>query len=191
MKPSKFFKTLFNIVFFGVFAYYIYYFNLLPIDQWLDNIKPSLPQPVVKLIQRTQDFLPKKFDKKISPARDLSGKWVGVAPQGAIYRDYIANYACSYVADLTLNLKQNDNNISGSINFHVRKSVQRLQHVPCLPTDSSFTLPIAGTVSITDIIFSNAGISGVYSSMKFTGKLRAILCTAHLNVYPLLKIWLD
>lgn len=141
MTPSAIFQRVLTIITFIVMIFYIYYFNLLPIGEWLG----------------------------ISPARGITGKWSGTAPQGATYKDYVVNYACSYEANLFLDIEQRNQNITGSILFGVRKSTQKLKGIPCLPTNYSFNLPITGKISGTNIEFSNPGIPGTYSPTKFIG----------------------
>lgn len=104
----------------------------------------------------------------ISPARNLSGTWAGVAPQGAIYRDNVANPACEYEANLTFSLTHTGNNINGTVKFAMRKAKNFISSVPCLPL-SEFTLPIAGAVAGATITFSHPGILGSFSPTNFTG----------------------
>ena len=168
MKPYVVFQKVLYIITFLVMIYYIYYFNLIPIGEWL-GLQPSATDMPTNIQNTNNVGNTKKLTTTISPARNLSGKWLGVAPQGATYRDYVANYACSYEADFTLNIKQKNQSIDGSAIFRVRKSTQRLQRVPCLPTNYSFELPVDGTVSGTNITFSNVGIPNLYSPTTFVG----------------------
>lgn len=168
MKPAAIFQKILYLATFLVMIYYIYYFNLIPIGKWLD-LRPSATNAPTNIQNTNNAGNTKKLSTTLSPARNLSGKWLGLAPQGAFYRDYVANYACSYEADLTLNIKQGSQSIDGSVIFRVRKSTQKLQGIPCLPTNYSFELPINGTVSGTNIVFSNVGIPNLYLPMRFTG----------------------
>lgn len=146
-------KFLSTIVFLIAFASFVYTNpGLFPvIDEWFGTAKSGL-------------------STELSPARNLTGKWTGMAPQGATYSDNVANPACSYKANLELELKQEGSTIAGSIGFTVRE-VKKLLSVPCLAkAGTTFSFPINGKVAGTDISFSHPGIARSFSPTNFKGK---------------------
>lgn len=169
------------ILIIGVITYF-WFPQYLPFD--LRKTPESLTENTTEI--PTQSPSTKKISTKITPARDLSGGWSGVAPQGATYRDNVSNPACRYEADLFFDLKQNGNSISGSVRFVVRK-VEQLLSAPCLATvGTTFSFPVNGSVSGTDINFSHLGVSGSLSPTNFIGKFTNDIMsgTFERNSYP-------
>lgn len=140
--------------------FYMYYFKLFPYDQLFESIKLYLPQGISK-----------QLTTKLSPARNLVGKWVGSGSQGAFYQDNVANPACSYEADIVLEINdQTGNDITGFISLRVRKNSRILAKIPCIPEGVMAVnqAPIKGTISSTYVSFENPGLLGSFSPLSFT-----------------------
>lgn len=160
MNWSTLSNKILPVIFFMAMLYYMYYFKLFPFDQLFENIKSYLPEPVSK-----------QLTTKLSPARNLEGRWVGNGPQGAFYKDNVANPACAYEADIVLDIEnQTGNDIAGFISFRVRKSNQILRRIPCIPEGvmAINQAPIKGTISSTYVSFENPGLPGSFSPISFT-----------------------
>jgi hypothetical protein len=84
----------------------------------------------------------------LSPARDLSGLWLGTGPNGAFYRDNVANPNCEYEADVRITLIQDGTALTGSFNLTVRESTKLLQtSVPCVPVGATANQALFGSVN--------------------------------------------
>ena len=96
---------------------------------------------------------------------------MGSGSNGAFYQDNVANPACSYEADIVLDItNQTGNDITGLISFRVRENRQILRGIPCIP-EGSMALnqaPIHGTLSSTYVSFENPGLRGTFSPIAFT-----------------------
>ncbi len=56
----------------------------------------------------------------LGTAADLSGRWLGVDPNGAVYWDDEATPNCSYEADIELELVQRGDSLGGTITLTIR-----------------------------------------------------------------------
>lgn len=83
----------------------------------------------------------------LDPARDLTGTWLGTAPNGAFYEDNVANPNCRYAADVRLVLVQDGAGLTGSLRLTVRESEKLLStSVPCVPVGTQATQGLFGEV---------------------------------------------
>lgn len=111
----------------------------------------------------------------LSPARDLTGRWTGAAPNGAIYRDNVANPNCMYEANLVLDLVQTGGALSGTLQLTVRNVDGPLANpgLACVPVGTTSTQALTGEVGSTRSNFTlSDGItvfSGTYTSDIFSG----------------------
>lgn len=101
-----------------------------------------------------------KSGTSVSPTSGLTGKWSGTAK----WKDNVPNPACSYNANVELNLRQNGSNLNGTWKFTSVNSTRLLKSVPCLPWEGT-VLTIKGTVSGNLVNFS-AG-AGDPAEIKF------------------------
>jgi len=91
----------------------------------------------------------------LEPARDLTGTWLGMAPNGAIYADNVANPNCSYEADLRITLAQDGSSLAGSLQLTVRKSEKLLStSLPCIPVGTSSNQALFGEVGSSRVNFT-------------------------------------
>lgn len=91
----------------------------------------------------------------VGPALDLTGHWVGTAPNGALYEDNVANPNCRYEADLALDFVQSEGTVSGVLDLTVRKSEKLLStSVPCVPVGTRSVQSLFGEVGSTQVNFT-------------------------------------
>lgn len=130
------------------------------------------PKEVEKLLTKPEASAPpKELTTKLSPARDLKGRWAGTGPHGAFYRDNVANPACSYEADMALEItEQKNNTISGLLSLTIRRATPLLKNIPCIPEGmvALNKLPVIGMISSTFVTFSHPGLPGVFSPITFS-----------------------
>lgn len=83
----------------------------------------------------------------LDPARDLTGTWLGTAPNGAFYEDNVANPNCRYAADVRLVLVQDGASLTGSLRLTVRESTKLLNtSLACVPVGAQSTQGLFGEV---------------------------------------------
>ena len=171
MKLATLFNKILPVVVFIFMIYYAVYFNLLPVGRLFEDPRAYFPDWMVTIFEQVGAKTGlSKLTLKLSPARNLAGKWVGGGPNGAFYQDNVANPACSYEADIVLDItNQTGNDIAGFISFRVRKSSKILKGIPCIPEGSTALnqAPIKGTLSSTYISFENPGLRGTFSPIAF------------------------
>jgi hypothetical protein len=91
----------------------------------------------------------------LEPARDLTGTWLGIAPNGALYEDNVANPNCRYEADLRITLAQDGNSLAGSLQLTVRESEKLLStSLPCVPVGTSSNQALFGEVGTSRVNFT-------------------------------------
>lgn len=110
----------------------------------------------------------------LEPARDLTGTWIGTAPNGAIYQDNVANPNCRYEADLRLTLVQDSSSLTGALNLTVRKSEKLLStSLPCIPVGTTATQGLFGELGSSRANFTLVDgvtvFSGTFTSDLFSG----------------------
>jgi len=114
-------------------------------------------------------------ENALSPARDLTGQWIGTAPNGAVYRDNVANPNCLYQADLVLDLVQSGGSLSGTLRLTVRSTEGPLANpgLPCVPVGTTSTQALTGEVGSTSSNFTLGDgmtvFSGTFTSDIFSG----------------------
>lgn len=117
-----------------------------------------------------------QLENGLSPARDLTGRWTGAAPNGAIYEDNVANPNCRYEADLVLDLMQSAAALSGTLQLTVRSTEgpHANPNLPCVPVGATSTQGLTGEVGSTRSNFTlSDGVtvfSGTYTSDIFSGE---------------------
>lgn len=121
--------------------------------------EPPVEQPAQPPAQQQQA---PQMTSTITPARDLTGTWVGSIE----FTNNCANPTCRYVGKMTphsieLNLVQNGNNVNGNIvmyfaNFEIQ---QLLQNMPCGTFQDMVNRGVVGRGVIAN---------GVVSSSRFT-----------------------
>jgi hypothetical protein len=89
-------------------------------------------------------------------ADDLSGRWLGVAPDGATFWDDTANPNCSYEADMELVLEQDGDSLSGTIALTIRDFLGPMTEpsVPCTGVGTVTIQDLAGTRTATQASFT-------------------------------------
>jgi hypothetical protein len=112
----------------------------------------------------------------LDPARDLTGSWVGTAPNGAIYTDNEVNPNCAYEADVQITFAQDGSSLAGSFNLTVRSSEQLLGgSLGCVPVGSTLSLALFGSVSSSTVEFELidmvTSFSGTFTSDILTGEI--------------------
>ncbi len=106
----------------------------------------------------------------VTPARDLAGRWSGVSPQGATYRQAAI---CEYGADLSLTLQQNGEAITGTLRFTTRsaRDLDANDFTPCPPTGYlAGDIAVRGTVGGASVAFETVRLPGDPAlPLRFTG----------------------
>lgn len=89
-------------------------------------------------------------------ADDLSGRWLGVAPDGALFWDDTADPNCSYEADMELVLEQAGDSLSGSVALTIRDYLGPMTEpaVPCTAVGTVMSQELSGTRSATQATFT-------------------------------------
>lgn len=110
----------------------------------------------------------------LDPARDVTGTWLGNAPNGAFYADDVANPNCEYEADVRLVLVQDGADLTGSFLLTVRKATKLLSTtLPCVAVGTSNSEALFGSVSSSSVeweLFT--------SRIQFTGSFTSDILTA-------------
>lgn len=158
-------KTLFKIFLLIVIAIGVVYTNpnlFPPLHNWLKQAV-NLSAPAEEGVAPGPTATPsasKQITTSLTPARNLSGRWVGSKPQGATYRQ---SSICEYTADIVINLTQKNNAVNGTISF-ATKSVKDLDaedFTPCPPTGYlTGDFSVKGTLSGTNINFDTETMRG-------------------------------
>lgn len=88
-------------------------------------------------------------------AADLSGRWLGVAPDGALFWDDTADPNCSYEADMELVLEQAGDSLSGTVVLTIRDYLGPMTEpaVSCTAVGTVMTQELRGTRSATQANF--------------------------------------
>jgi hypothetical protein len=112
----------------------------------------------------------------LNPARDLTGTWIGTAPNGAFYTDNAANPNCAYEADVQITFAQDGSSLAGSFNLTVRSSEQLLGGtLQCVPIGASTSMAFFGGVSSSavdfELIDGATSFSGTFTSDILTGDI--------------------
>lgn len=158
-------KTLFKIFLLIIIAIGVLYTNpnlFPPLHNWLKRVV-NLSRPAEEGAAPELTVTPsasKQSTTTLTPARDLSGRWVGSKLQGATYRQ---SSICEYTADVVINLTQKNNAVNGTISF-TTKSVEDLDaedFTPCPPTGYlTGDFLVKGTLSGTNINFDTETMRG-------------------------------
>lgn len=168
-------KILFRIFLLIVIAVGVVYTNpsLFPaFHTWLEQKVNSSGQTKEGVTPEPIPASPatKKLTTELSPARGISGRWIGSKPQGATYRQ---SSICEYTTDIVINFTQNNNAVNGTINFTTRdaKDLDAVDFTPCPPTGYlAGDFQIQGTINGTYITFETVALRGDPSlPIKFKG----------------------
>jgi len=93
----------------------------------------------------------------ITPARDLSGKWIGLFES----QENTPDVDCLYTSTFELQLQQKGNNLQGSMiftNIDVEQNYKSSIPIPCgVPIERSSSDPITGTVSSSALSIFRGG----------------------------------
>ena len=93
----------------------------------------------------------------ITPARDLSGKWIGLFES----QENTPDVDCLYTSTFELQLQQKGNNLQGSMiftNIDVEQNYKSSIPIPCgVPVDRSSSDPLTGTVSSSALSILRGG----------------------------------
>ena len=107
----------------------------------------------------------------LTPGRNLTSRWAGTDPQGVTYKQ---SNVCEYMDDLSLEFRQNDEQLTGTISFTSRKwrDLDIGDFIPCPPEGYlKGEYQIHGTVNGTDITFETQKLRGDPAlPIVFTGK---------------------
>jgi hypothetical protein len=92
----------------------------------------------------------------LGAVEDISGHWLGVAPDGALYQDDTAQPNCSYEADMELVLVQDGDSLSGTILLTIRDYLGPMTEpsVPCTAVGTVTTQNLTGTRTATQATLS-------------------------------------
>ena len=87
---------------------------------------------------------------------DISGQWLGVTPDGALFWDDTADPNCSYEADMELVLEQDGDSLSGRIALTIRDYLGPMTDpaVPCTPVGTVTIQDLAGIRTATQASFT-------------------------------------
>jgi hypothetical protein len=87
---------------------------------------------------------------------DISGRWLGVVPDGALFRDDTADPNCSYEADMELVLEQDGDSLSGQIALTIRDYLGPMTQpsVPCTAVGTVTIQDLTGTRTATQASFT-------------------------------------
>jgi hypothetical protein len=87
----------------------------------------------------------------LGAAEDISGRWLGVAPDGALFWDDTANPNCSYEADMELVLDQDGDSLSGTIALVIRDFLGPMTEPsePCTAVGTVTSQDLTGTRTAT------------------------------------------
>ncbi len=114
----------------------------------------------------------------LDPATDLTGTWEGLAPNGALYSDNVANPACEYTADVRIVFVQTGTSLTGSFTFTVRTATQLLS-LSCVPVGTVSNEALFGSVSSSDVNFelfnSRTEFDGAFTSNILTASFDSSL----------------
>jgi hypothetical protein len=100
-------------------------------------------------------------------AGDLSGTWLGVAPDGALFWDDTADPNCSYEADMELMLDQRGDSLSGTIQLTIRDYLGPMTEpsVPCTAVGTVTVQDLSGTRTATQATFTLADGVTVFTAV--------------------------
>ncbi|UCC84499.1 MAG: hypothetical protein JSW46_06115 [Gemmatimonadota bacterium] len=106
----------------------------------------------------------------LGAADDISGRWLGMAPDGATFWDDTADPNCSYEADMELVLEQNGDSLSGTIALTIRDFLGPMTEpsVPCTAVGTETIQDFTGARTATQATFTLE--DGVTSFTAFCGK---------------------
>jgi hypothetical protein len=110
---------------------------------------------------------------------DISGQWLGVAPDGALFWDDTADPNCSYEADMELVLEQDGDNLSGTIALTIRDYLGPMTEpaVPCTPVGTVTIQDLTGIRTATQATFTlEDGVmnfTAVCGNHRLSGELEA------------------
>jgi hypothetical protein len=92
----------------------------------------------------------------LSTADDLSGIWEGTAPDGAFYQNDSPNPNCIYEADMRLFLRQEGEELSGSMELTVRSALGPLTDPSalCEEVGSRSVHSLTGTATASGVSFA-------------------------------------
>ena len=109
----------------------------------------------------------------LTPARDLTGTWVGTGPNGAVYQDNVANPNCTYEADLVIEFVQDGSTVVGTLTLTVRESNGPLVEpsLPSAPVGSQAIQGLTGEVGSTQVNFDLSDGMTVFSGTFTTDLL--------------------
>lgn len=87
---------------------------------------------------------------------DLSGLWIGIAPNGATYWDDAADPNCNYEANLVLELQQTGVELSGTLQITIRdySGPMNVPPTPCTDVGTVTTQSLSGTRTATQLNFT-------------------------------------
>jgi hypothetical protein len=87
---------------------------------------------------------------------DISGRWLGVAPDGALFWDDTANPNCSYEADMELVLEEAGDSLAGTIALTIRDYLGPMTEpsVPCSAVGTVTIQDLTGTRTATQATFT-------------------------------------
>ena len=111
----------------------------------------------------TEETARPELTTKITPAKDVTGRWSG----NAFFKDNVANPQCSYEGVFNLDLQQNGNNLVGTYQMTIKKSTQLLDTgLPCVQPGQFPMAQITGSVSTSRIEFTDnfADFTGSFTS---------------------------
>jgi len=145
MKPKQkplaiFIKIALFAILAGAVTYGILYYTILvPFREDSDRMMKEFEE-------RIQQKEP-ELTSTITPARDLSGEWVGLFES----QENTPDVDCLYTSTFELRLQQNGNSLEGRMIFtdiDVEQDYKSSIPIPCgVPIDRSSSDPITGTVS--------------------------------------------
>ena len=153
MKPKpkmSFMKIALIAILAGALTYGILYYTILVPFQEDSN------RMIKEFEERIQQEEP-ELTSTITPARDLSGEWVGSFSS----QENTPDVDCLYTSAFGLILQQNGNNLEGRMIFdgiEVEQNYKSSVPIPCgVPIDRSSSDPITGTVSSSSLSIYRGG----------------------------------
>ena len=148
--------------------------NTTPPQVLPQQASPTQQQNITPPQVLPQQASPPKLTTKISPATDLTGRWIGKA----LVKDNADNPNCEYEWELDLNLTQQGNNIQGTYAITIKKATHLLSiPLPCLPLGQYPDKPITGSVSSSSIGFTD-------NFTQFSGSFTSDLMTLNFESCP-------
>lgn len=155
MKPKQkpkvpFIKIALIAILAGALTYGILYYTILvPFREDSDRMMKEFEE---RIQQRDPELT-----STITPARDLSGDWVGIFSS----QENTPDVDCLYTGTFELQLQQSGNNLEGRMvftNIDVEQDYKSSIPIPCgVPIGRSSSDPITGTVSSSAFSISRGG----------------------------------